>query len=290
MKIIDSSVEILDQKPGELGVYQMIELAGRTAYKSEDKITETSAEEFVKRMKNLGHGSPLEHGTVYLTIPKTDFNRIVDEHDFNFFDCPFIYWGETKLDDKNVYITTDYRTLYRLHYEDLLPFITEPTDRHVKRITVKFICDRGVSHEFVRHRSFSFLQESTRYCNYSKDKFGKEITFIRPQKELDDETRPVFEFGLRVAEQTYFDLLDYGWKPEQARAILPNALKTELIMTGTTPQWVEFFKLRTAVNAHPDARKLATDLLAQFIDRGYIKQEELLSNNQDKKEDIWLKI
>lgn len=279
MKIIDSSVEILDQKPGELGVYQMIELAGRTAYKSEDKITETSAEEFVKRMKNLGHGSPLEHGTVYLTIPKTDFNRIVDEHDFNFFDCPFIYWGETKLDDKNVYITTDYRTLYRLHYEDLLPFITEPTDRHVKRITVKFICDRGVSHEFVRHRSFSFLQESTRYCNYSKDKFGKEITFIRPQKELDDETRPVFEFGLRVAEQTYFDLLDYGWKPEQARAILPNALKTELIMTGTIPQWVEFFKLRTAVNAHPDARKLATDLLAQFIDRGYIKQEELLSNN-----------
>lgn len=279
MKIIDSSVEILDQKPGELGVYQMIELAGRTAYKSEDKITETSAEEFVKRMKNLGHGSPLEHGTVYLTIPKTDFNSIVDEHDFNFFDCPFIYWGETKLDDKNVYITTDYRTLYRLHYEDLLPFITEPTDRHVKRITVKFICDRGVSHEFVRHRSFSFLQESTRYCNYSKDKFGKEITFIRPQKELDDETRPVFEFGLRVAEQTYFDLLDYGWKPEQARAILPNALKTELIMTGTTPQWVEFFKLRTAVNAHPDARKLATDLLAQFINRGYIKQEELLSNN-----------
>lgn len=279
MKIIDSSVEILDQKPGELGVYQMIELAGRTAYKSEDKITETSAEEFVKRMKNLGHGSPLEHGTVYLTIPKTDFNRIVDEHDFNFFDCPFIYWGETKLNDKNVYITTDYRTLYRLHYEDLLPFITEPTDRHVKRITVKFVCDRGVSHEFVRHRSFSFLQESTRYCNYSKDKFGKEITFIRPQKELDDETRPVFEFGLRVAEQTYFDLLDYGWKPEQARAILPNALKTELIMTGTTPQWVEFFKLRTAVNAHPDARKLATDLLAQFIDRGYIKQEELLSNN-----------
>ena len=279
MKIIDSSVEILDQKPGELGVYQMIELAGRTAYKSEDKITETSAEEFVKRMKNLGHGSPLEHGTVYLTIPKTDFNRIVDEHDFNFFDCPFIYWGETKLDDKNVYITTDYRTLYRLHYEDLLPFITEPTDRHVKRITVKFVCDRGVSHEFVRHRSFSFLQESTRYCNYSKDKFGKEITFIRPQKELDDETRPVFEFGLRVAEQTYFDLLDYGWKPEQARAILPNALKTELIMTGTTQQWVEFFKLRTAVNAHPDARKLATDLLAQFIDRGYIKQEELLSNN-----------
>ena len=279
MKIIDSSVEILDQKPGELGVYQMIELAGRTAYKSEDKITETSAEEFVKRMKNLGHGSPLEHGTVYLTIPKTDFNSIVDEHDFNFFDCPFIYWGETKLDDKNVYITTDYRTLYRLHYEDLLPFITEPTDRHVKRITVKFICDRGVSHEFVRHRSFSFLQESTRYCNYSKDKFGKEITFIRPQKELDDETRPVFEFGLRVAEQTYFDLLDYGWKPEQARAILPNALKTDLIMTGTTPQWVEFFKLRTAVNAHPDARKLATDLLAQFINRGYIKQEELLSNN-----------
>ena len=279
MKIIDSSVEILDQKPGELGIYQMIELAGRTAYKSENKITETSAEEFVKRMKNLGHGSPLEHGTVYLTIPKTDFNRIVDEHDFNFFDCPFIYWGETKLDDKNVYITTDYRTLYRLHYEDLLQFITEPTDRHIKRITVKFVCDRGVSHEFVRHRSFSFLQESTRYCNYSKDKFGKEITFIRQQKELDDETGPVLGFGLRVAEQTYFDLLDYGWKPEDARAVLPNALKTELIMTGTVPQWKEFFKLRTAVNAHPDARKLATDLLAQFIDRGYIKQEELLSNN-----------
>lgn len=123
MKLIESSVQIIEEKDP----YKMIELAGRTCYKSEDKITENSAE-----------------------------------------------------DDLFYYITTNMRVIVENNRLDDLQYQVEPTEHHEKRITAKFICDRGVSHEFVRHRVFSFAQESTRYCNYSKDKFNNEITFIQP--------------------------------------------------------------------------------------------------------------
>ena len=136
------------------------------------------------------------------------------------------------------------------------------------------MCDRGVSHEFVRHRVFSFAQESTRYCNYSKDKFGKECTFIEPCWFKEDTyyaTRKMYESTLTYAEKMYFSLLDMNWKPQQARAVLPNSLKTELIMTGTLTQWEGFFKLRDAGSAHPQAYELAHPLHEEFIKRGWIK-------------------
>lgn len=133
--------------------------------------------------------------------------------------------------------------------------------------------------EFVRHRVFSFAQESTRYCNYSKDKFGKELTFIKPSwsaphtgnyNGVDNFVGDYYEHSLRDAEQYYFKLLELGWRPQQARAILPNALKTELVMTGFVSDWKGFFKLRDAEAAHPQARELAQPLEQEFFKLGLL--------------------
>lgn len=235
MKLCKPSFEIWDQQEGLEGVYKQIERAGRVCYKSEDKITENSAKEFVERMIKSGHGAMLEHGTVYLhgsdnfagglhlnNYKKSPYSRVNIIHNFM-----------TGTD--HIYITTNYRVLVENDWLDDLKYICEPTEYHAKRITVKFICDRGVSHEFVRHRVFSFAQESTRYCNYSKDKFGNEITFIHPcwiEDNQDTYDRWCFYESLSKAEEVYFRLLKHGWTPQQARTVLPNALKTELVMTG----------------------------------------------------------
>lgn len=148
--------------------------------------------------------------------------------------------------------------------------------------------------EFVRHRVFSFAQESTRYCNYSKDKFGNELTCIIPNwldlkdgsysiKDVEEpydrcliidrctnEEGAAFVRALCYAEKEYFHLIQLGWKPQQARAVLPNSLKTELVMTGTIEQWKGFFKLRDAGSAHPQAYELAHPLHEEFIKRGYV--------------------
>lgn len=292
MKLIKPSFEIIEQKPRDIvipadmeigprmwkdelinSVYRQIEIAGRTCYKSEDKITETSAKEFVDRMVKSGHGAMLEHGTVYLKVP----NSVVDEG-FQF----GTNWSTLCLnpytryisDGDYYYYTTNYRVIIEHDLQGVLEYLCEPTEYHEKRITVKFVCDRGVSHEFVRHRVFSFAQESTRYCNYSKDKFGKECTFIEPCWFKEDTyyaTRKMYESTLTYAEKMYFSLLDMNWKPQQARAVLPNSLKTELIMTGTLTQWEGFFKLRDAGSAHPQAYELAHPLHEEFIKRGWIK-------------------
>lgn len=299
MKLVKPSFEIIEQKPRDIvipadmeigpqmwkdelinSVYRQIEVAGRTCYKSEDKITETSAKEFVDRMVKSGHGAMLEHGTVYLRIPDVSS------------DGQWVYpakgkylgnkYSVTKSRLEGVaqnpysvfYVTTNYRVLVENNWLDDLQYICEPTEFHEKRVTVKFMCDRGVSHEFVRHRVFSFAQESTRYCNYSKDKFGKECTFIEPCWFKEDTyyaTRKMYESTLTYAEKMYFSLLDMNWKPQQARAVLPNSLKTELIMTGTLTQWEGFFKLRDAGSAHPQAYELAHPLHEEFIKRGWIK-------------------
>lgn len=253
MKLIESSVQIIKEKDP----YKMIELAGRTCYKSEDKITEDSAKEFVDRMIKLGHGAMLEHGTVYLTIAKTAMN-IGD---------PIFYiknkYSKVNEDDLFYYITTNMRVLVENNKLDDLQYQVEPTEHHEKRIIAKFICDRGVSHEFVRHRVFSFAQESTRYCNYSKNRFGGEITFIKPTwwEDMDEIDKEDWNDYLSNAEQYYINLIDKrGWKPQEARQVLPLALKTELIMTGFESDWEHFLSLRTSKNAHPDAKKLADEL------------------------------
>lgn len=305
MRLIKPSFEIIEQKPGVDGLLQHIERCGRTCYKSEDKITEDSAEKFVKMLVNRGHTAMVEHGTIYLTLNMANRQEYFKYCTNKYSEA--ISEGEAEKGTWVGYVTTNYRVLLQNDWLDDLQYLTEPT-KHIRRITVKFVCDRGVSHEFVRHRVFSFAQESTRYCNYSKDKFGKECTFIIPSwldipegeayfhdginfrvganeedifgesvnprawtrsndwKEVDS-----FLHALEVTENQYFDLLNLGWIAQQARAVLPNSLKTELIMTGTIEQWKGFFKLRDAKDAHPQARELAQPLHEEFIKRGYIK-------------------
>lgn len=179
MKLIKPYFEIIEQESGLEGIYKQIELAGRTCYKSEDKITPDSAKGFVDRMIKSGHGAMLEHGTVYLYCADQYFIFVGSKYESSKYSD--VVWHEYAPGHRTaVAITTNYRVLYENNWLDDLKYLCEPTEYHQKRVTVKFICDRGVSHELVRHRVFSFAQESTRYCNYSKDKFGKELTFIIP--------------------------------------------------------------------------------------------------------------
>lgn len=304
MKLIKPSVEIIKQEEYDLNhIFKFIELAGRTCYKSEDKITEDSAKEFVDRMIKSGHGAMLEHGTVYLIFHVKD-PSIVGEDEYhnqqvllNKLTNKYIInkYSIVKLNHyyDTAFITTNYRVLVENEWLDDLKYLCKPTSFHEKRTTVKFICDRGVSHEFVRHRVFSFAQESTRYCNYSKDKFGNEITYICPcwldynkvqefteiankdNKEVyrmgHDESLSMEERGLcsfvydmSNHEHGYLFQISAGWKPQEARAVLPNSLKTELIMTGFDSDWQHFFKLRCAPNAHPQAKELADMLKDKF--------------------------
>lgn len=284
MRLIKPSFEILEQKPGLDGLLQHIERCGRTCYKSEDKITEKSAPKFVDMLVKRGHTAMVEHGTVYLTLNMSSRNKYFKYCTNKYSNA--ISTGEAEAGTWIGYVTTNYRVLLQEGWLSDLEHITEPT-KHIRRITVKFVCDRGVSHEFVRHRVFSFAQESTRYCNYSKDKFGKECTFIIPcwldllEGSISSTEIPIFRErhgtaagtflnNLYWAEANYFDLLEQGWIAQQARAVLPNSLKTELIMTGTIEQWEGFFKLRCAKDAHPQARELAVPLYEEFVKRGYI--------------------
>lgn len=283
MKLIKPNVEIIEQQPELEGIYKQIELAGRTCYKSEDKITEGSAKAFVERMINSQHFAMLEHGTVYLKLPTG--LQLSDKYKKNKYSIitltPGIdpYWA----------VTTNYRVLVENNWLNDLQYVCEPTEYHEKRITVKWTCDRGILAEFTRHRTFSFAAESTRYCNYSKNKFGNEITFIIPSwlnlpegkytnwdndwcdvaelkllhPEVDnlDDAANCFLQSIKNSEYYYFMLLDRGWKPQQARQVLPNALKTELVMTGFESDWKHFFSLRSpkagATGVHPDAAYLA---------------------------------
>ena len=191
MKIIKPSVEFITPLNGKV-IMERLEECGRVCYKSEDSITEGSAEKFLKGIISRGHEAVLEH-------------------------CSF---------------------------------------------TVKFICDRGVSHEIVRHRIAAYCQESTRYCNYSKDKYNNEITVIEPcYLTQGTETYARWEKACIEAESAYFDLLNAGCSPQEARAVLPNSLKTELVMTADIREWRHFLRLRCSKAAHPQIREVATQLL-----------------------------
>ncbi len=136
-----------------------------------------------------------------------------------------------------------------------------------EKITVRIICDRGVSHEIVRHRIASYSQESTRYCNYNADKFGNELTFIKPYFwDEDIEKYSIWEETMRCIEKSYMKLIDLGAKPQEARSVLPNSLKTEIVVTMNLREWRHFFKLRAVKAAHPQMRQIAVPLLKAFQD------------------------
>ena len=279
MKLIKPSFEILEQGFGIFDIFKHIELCGRTCYKSNDKITEASSEPFVDRMIDSKHYAMLEHGTVYLKKRILGFDDILlHKYLTNKYSKAFIV-------NDVVYITTNYRVITENYWNRDLKYLCNPTEHHEKRITVKFICNRQVSHEFVRHRVFSFAQESTRYCNYTKDKFDGQLTFIKPcwineeyvpgEYKGSDQFIVLIEY-LENVESTYNFMINSGWKPQQAATILPNALKTELIMTGFVSDWKHFFDLRaigTTGAPHPQAKELAEPLMNEFINLKYIDYE-----------------
>ena len=194
MKIINASYHIETPIDGA-EILKRIEKAGRTCYKSEDRITDESAENFVRMLMERGHESVLEH----------------------------------------------------------------------ESITVRFVCDRGVSHETVRHRIASFSQESTRYCNYSGNRFGNQITFIKPCfLEEGTDGYKLWKQAMFIAEKEYFALLNWGCTPQEARSVLPHSIKTEIVMTANLREWRHFLKLRTAKAAHPQMRELTVPLLEEL--------------------------
>ena len=297
MRLIKPKVEIINQKPGVEGLFKHMELCARTCYKSEDKITEDSARKFIDNViVARGHTAMLEHGTVYLKIP---YGIMYDTGYFSneaiatkYIDNPYSIVQNSQIYDYWC-VTSNYRVLLQNGWLDDLQYLCEPTEYHVRRITVRFICDMGVAREFCRHRVFSFAQESTRYCNYSKAKFGKELNCIIPcwYKNMFEgnsynielchtydltiseglsRTEAAWIQAMCEAESTYFGLLTEGEPAQQARNVLPLALKTELIMTGTVEQWIEFLKLRCANDAHPQARELAIELRDRLLLDNYI--------------------
>lgn len=279
MKLIESKVEIIEQEPELEGVYKQIEKAGRLCYKSEDKICEGSATKMVENLMKRGHGSPLEHGTVYMIFKWWQIGKKLK----------YIFNKYSKI-RRFKYITTNYRVLVENNWLKDLQYLCEPTKHHEKRITIKTDCSIGISREFNRHRANSVCETSTRYCNYAKDKFGSEITFIIPEwvKDRINETasynnnddlarvpyaEAVFDprmtsnkaisiwlNDLKTIESDYMNLINEGLKAQEARSVLSLDTATEVMYTAYSSDWEHFLSLRTAVGAHPDARILANNL------------------------------
>ena len=255
MKIIKQSVEIIPQFAGYEGMLKHIELCGRVCYKSEDKITDNSAKDFVEMLKEKGHLSVLEHGTVYLRtnsldVRSTPFAKVFDN-------------SKVMRETSGYTIATNYRLAYE---SGLIPNIDESiVDAPIKRVTARFVLPIAISREFIRHRAFSFSEQSTRYCNYSLNKFGNELTFIEPywwDSCVDD--RLEFLQACEMAEKMYLKMIERGLTPQFARDVLPLATKTELVMTGFVDDWKNFFAQRCAESAHPQARELANNLKELF--------------------------
>ena len=280
MKLIKQSFEFINQTDFSLvGIKKHIERCARVSYKSEDKITDTSYEKFVNMLESRGHDRPLEFGTVYLDIPTKDL-----EPGYEYINAVGKYalnpWSIKEDFDNHAYISTNYRVIKENHWEDDLQYLCKPTEHHHKRYTIHMILDRGVMDEFRTHIGLSHLAESTRYCNYSKDKFGNELTFIKPcwlnDEKLklygpyhivirDKSPESIFIANLNNIERNYLNLIKLGWTPQQARSILPLGIKSELISCGFEDAWENFFKRRDAPDAHPMAQEIAKPMHEEFF-------------------------
>ena len=284
MKLIKQSFEFINQTDFSLvGIKKHIERCARVSYKSEDKITDTSYEKFVNMLESRGHDRPLEFGTVYLsrTSQKEDNMEWLDKYAYNPWSKFSFGNGSTRINGElrnTIYVTTNYRVIKEHHWEDDLQYLCEPTEYHHKRYTVHMILDRGVMDEFRTHVGLSHLAESTRYCNYSKDKFGNELTFIDPCWEIRTANERITPEGTHVssdalefltalneAEDHYLSLLAKGWTPQQARSVLPLGIKSELISCGFKDSWENFFRRRDAPDAHPMAQKIAKPMHEEFL-------------------------
>lgn len=310
MRLIDPSYEILEQQDGLQGVYKQIELAGRTCYKSEDKITDESAENFVQRMIDSGHTAMLEHGTVYFYIKREEDGGINPNDPFEIdFDTIFCKYGQhkTNFETHETFFTTNLRWLVEQYPNDWKKiykyYARTPDERWPKRRTVKLTTSLHVYKDLTRHRKASFAIESTRYCNYSKGKFGSELTFITPiwcdKEEIDkygeyhvvDRAKTLdsaFMATLNRIENEYIYLVENGWQAQQAAELLPQCVKADVIITAFDDDWKHIFNLRakgTTGKPHPEVQRIMIPLMNEFISRKYIddtfNSTDNSSNNSD---------
>ena len=293
MKILQPNFEIWAQPDGLDAVYRQIERAGRVCYKSEQNTTETSARPFVERMIASEHFAMLEHGTVYLHSTDETF---IDRYERNRF-------SHVNRKGNEAFITTNMRVLAENKWLDDIEFISPYTHDFERRITVHFTTQVGVTREYNRHRANSMAEQSTRYCNYSKDKFGGEISINMPTwiaaeedvNKVEDASRNTlitlcqqiisntdkdwtaidnWLFANLAAEAAYMNMIAMGHKPQEARVVLPLDINTELVHTGFVSDWKHFFDLRaigTTGAPHPDAKVLALPLMEEFKKLGYVK-------------------
>ena len=301
MKLIKQSFEILEQKDFTLkGIKQFIERCARVSYKSEDRMTDTSYEKFVNMLESRGHDRPLEFGTVHLKMILPDFEGFI--HSLLTIGMLNNIWIKHAYKGDVIYITTNYRYYLDIikYFPNVKKYLTEEDNEYYpKRYTVHMILDRGVMDEFRTHVGLSHLAESTRYCNYSKDKFNNEVTFVIPSwmdfpeisidlgnydrtsvRSKDGnvhiiDTKPPYVEGdfirsLCEAESNYLSIVRNGWTPQQARSVLPLGIKSELISCGFEDAWTNFMRRRDAKDAHPMAQEIAKPMHKEFIERGFI--------------------
>lgn len=295
MKLIKQSFEILEQKDFTLkGIKQFIERCARVSYKSEDRMTDTSYEKFVGMLESRDHARPLEFGTVHLRMSDAQFETVQVLMEGIYNDSWIKYNTIDTEDEDNCYITTNYRYYLEMcKHVVWLPTYLDESDNsfYPRRYTVHMILDRGVMDEFRTHVGLSHLAESTRYCNYSKGKFGGELTFIKPNwtnlKEgeytwkkyfgdrFTDTSSPIddqYMSQLFSSEESYLELLKQDCKPQEAREVLPLSVKSELISCGFTDAWENFFYRRDAKDAHPMAQEIAKPMHEEFIKRDFISK------------------
>ena len=289
MKLINQSFEFINQESFDIiSIKKFIEKCTRISYKSENRITDNSYEKFVNMLINSKHYAGLEFGTIHLKMNLSEFDnmrRILSiSRLYNNKWLQYHYVGDI------AYITTNYR-YYIESLQSYEEFITdEDNEYYPKRYTTKIITNRSVSHELVRHRVFSFIQESQRYCNYSKDKFNNSVTYIIPawlnipennyinldgdwcdanktKIQIDKNNNSINNllWALNSSEQFYILLLNTGWKPQQARTVLPNATKTEVCMCGFANAWEHFFELRDVETVDPQMYALAKPMHQEFL-------------------------
>lgn len=288
MKMTNPSVALIK----ESDPFKKIERVGRTCYKSEDMITEDSAKKFYNGLVKRQHTAMVEHATFVFQVDAETYCYLYGHKFLNYTmnGDRFLISGNLRALNESgetillkVLHDIDPALVYAPH-----PVNFEETVGEVKVIDIKdlenlsveefmahayftfhFVCDRGVTHEIVRHRPASYAQESTRYCNYTKEKFGGEITFIKPAHwdSLPDHIKFRYVRAFETCEDEYARLISYGQTPQQARAVLPNALKTEIIMTANAGEFEHFFDLRSraATGApHPDMKVIADMALALY--------------------------
>ena len=287
MKIIEPKAELIIQQDGLEGLYKQIEYCGRTCYKSSDKIAEGTAKPFVDRMIVSKHTAMLEHGTVYLKMPIQGILSQIEDHaedycknKYSKVNCRLIKESEDDVIGIGyAFITTNLRVLIENNWLDDLQYICAPTEFHEKRYTFRLTTSIGITRELNRHRVNSIAEQSTRYCNYAKDKFGNEITFVKPHwldsdklidSEAYDNAYEIFASACEEAEGYYMMLIENGFVQQQARELLPLCTASEICHTAFASDWRHFFDLRLFAktgNPHPNMLLLAQKMKAEAEDK-----------------------